>query len=400
MDIGEKELYILDNDNKETDVYFTKGGSYSLQQFTGGSIGIRYRKPVITIGELMNSDMSACLRSRGLEGYAPADYDEFSKVVSLLRARKVFQDTNMLIITDRGGKIGRPVMSNIWDFEDLKSRFGIKTRIITYKELGDELEKVKQSNNSDIRDFTNNLINNAQGIHIDEKYVHKNVEFTFAIKNLMNKYNCNTHTIECFEFCSSKLSNNWQVVPCLTHTLLKDEGYPSGCEGDINALLAMDILMGLSRKSSYMGNLAYGNKRRVGVEEDFISFGHNVPGRKMCGFDTPDLPYQLRNFVQSGWGVKVEIDLGNLDEKTITIARFNPSANKLLVAKGEIVKFEGIGGEIGCKQKYILKIPNARKLAENRANYGFHFASALGDYTDELKKLGKMLNIEIDLHNA
>lgn len=396
-DIGEKELRLLAEDDKETDVYFM-GGSGNIQ-YPAGMIGLKYKKPVIYIGELMNSDMAACLRNRGLEGYAPKDYNDFYKLVPLLRARKVFSQTNLLVITNREGKIGRPVMSNVWDFEDLRNRFGINTKIVTYGELEDELSTLRDSDNEEIKDFTYNIIKNARGIHIDEKYIRYNVEFTFAVKNLMKKYNCNAHTTECFEFCSAQMADKWQVVPCFTHSVLKDEGYPSACEGDICALLAMVLLTGISRKSAYMGNMYYNYSDRAEFGEDYVLHGHNVPTRKIRGYDTPDLPYELRNFVQSGWGTKFEIDLGTTEEKKITMARFNGLANKMAAAVGDIVEYRGLG-PIGCTQHAVVKVPGAEKFAEKRADYGFHFASVLGDYSEELKAMGRLLTIETELYGV
>ena len=316
-----------------------------------------------------------------------------AKVYSILRARKVFQQTNMLIITNRGGKIGRPVMSNISDFEGLKNRFGIDTKIITYKELSNERDRVMRSKDTmeKAENFADKLIKNAQGVHVDRKYIIKSVVFTFVIKNLMKKYYCNAHTIECFEFCSSKLANDWEVVPCLTHSLLKDEGYSSACEGDLNALLAMNVLMGLSKKSAYMGNLGIDDKDTI------IYIHHDVPGMKMRGFDKPDLPYELRNFVQSGWGVQAKIDFSKIKEKKITAARFNPLANKIMVVRGEVVGCEGFS-KPGCSLAAVIRVSDAREIFDKLVDYGYHFAMVYGDYTKELDKLADMINVEVEFH--
>lgn len=388
---GEKQFRILEADKGEVDLYLPAGSRYV--QYHGSQIGMRYRKPVARIGSLTPTDMAACLRSRGLEGYALNDFDELNNLISILRARKAFQQTNILNITDRGGKIGRPVMSNVFDLKDLKNRLGIDTVIVTYKKLLDEMNKIKQSADAmkKVENSSDKLIRGAQKVHIDRKYIVSHMIFHFAVKNLMKRYNCNAFAFECFEACSARLSDDWKFVPCLTHTLLKDEGYPSACEGDLNALLAMNILMGISRKSAYMGNLGM-------VDKDVIYIFHDVPGMKMCGFDKPDLPYELRNFVQSGWGVQAKVDFAKIKEKKVTIARFNPLANKIMVAKGEVIGCEGFS-KPGCTLKAIIRVPNAKGLCKKRSDYGYHFAMVYGDYTQELDQLAEMINVEVEFHS-
>ncbi|MGD9160943.1 MAG: hypothetical protein PVG39_21170 [Desulfobacteraceae bacterium] len=95
------------------------------------------------------------------------------------------------------------------------------------------------------------LIKNAQETHIDRQYVQRSLEFYYAVKNLMNKYDCNAFTVECFDLCASRLAERYKITPCLVHTLLKDEGVASACEGDLNALLSMRLLMSVANKSSY-----------------------------------------------------------------------------------------------------------------------------------------------------
>ncbi len=49
----------------------------------------RYNKPIAMVGKgVTNVDVAAYLRSRGLEGYAPLDFDELNELIPLLRVRK------------------------------------------------------------------------------------------------------------------------------------------------------------------------------------------------------------------------------------------------------------------------------------------------------------------------
>lgn len=406
--IRRNDLRKFEADKEEVDLYVVTGTN--LQQYLASKIGDIYKKPVAN-----GRDTVAYLRSKGLEGYVPGDYGGLNNLISILRARKAFQQTNMLLITDIGIP-GYPVTSSVRDFEDLKKRFGIGTTIIRYKELSDERDRIMKSGNimAEVENFTDKLIKNAQGVHIGKQQLKGDVLFYYTIKNLMKKYNCNAMSIESFEFCATKLPDKWKVVPCLTHSLLRDEGYPSACEGDLSALLALVVFMALTKKSSYMGNMNVtrkNNKRNwvteqwvkgADTEGDKLWIGHNVPALKMLSFDKSDLPYQLRNFINAkpsaaGWGASFKIDFTKIKEKTVTIARFDPLATKMLITKGEIIGMRGFDNT-GCTSGAIMNVQDPRGYQIKSSNYGHHFAMTYGDCTQELIHLADMLKIELELH--
>jgi len=408
--IRRNDLKELEADKEEVDLYVVTGTN--LSQYLATIIGDIYKKPVAA-----GDDVAAYLGSKGLEGYVARDFGGLSNLISVLRARKAFQQTNMLIITDFGIP-GYPCRACVRDFEDLKNRLGIGTTIIRFKELSDERDRVMKSRNlmEEIENRTNELIRNAQGIHIGREQLTGDVIFHFTVKNLMNKYNCNAFSIECFEFCGTRLPDRWKICPCLNHSLLKDEGYPSACEGDICALLAEIVLMGLTKKSALMGNM---NVTRKGVgrswvteqwvkgaetEGDKLWVGHNVPGLKMLGFDKSDLPYEIRNFIEAkptypGWGGTLKIDFTKIKEKTVTIVGFGTLATEMLVTTGKVIGMRGFDNT-GCTTGAIVEVQDARGYQRKSSRHGRHFAMTYGDCTQEIAHLANMLKIEVDFHNV
>jgi len=388
---GENQLRQLKADAHTVDVYFASGNVYP--QYAGSLIGERYRKPVLMLGRYVPWDMSARLRSKGLEGYALADFDEVNELMTVLRARKVFQQTHLLLISDIPYK-NRPAPSACVNFAELRERFGLQVTIVGYKDLAAERKKVMNDREKmeEVNSLTDALMQNAEEVRIDRQGILPSVVMYRVVKNLMQRHNCNAFTIECFELCSSKLSHDWRFVPCLIHSLLKDEGYTSGCEGDINAAMAMDLLMGIAKRAAFMGNF-------FPKDETTMYFGHNVPARKMLGFDEPNLPYALQNFIRKGWGPKVQMDLAAFPEKTMTIARCDPLIRKILLVKGEITSCEGYN-EVGCSLKAGIPVPNTRDLVRKARNYGFHFAGVYGDYTEEMMQLAQMLKMEVETYNV
>jgi L-fucose isomerase-like protein len=385
--IKERELSKLDNDIEKVDLFLIFGG---MRVF-----GIeRYKKPVAMLGAgISNVDVSAYFRSRGMEGYAVYDYDELNSLLSLLRVRKAIQKTRILRISG-GETISWGVVSSIYDFVKLKEKYGTETRTVLFEEFFEEMYKTIAENKKEAERLTDGLIKEAEKVHIKREGIIGSVYFYLTAKKLMEMNGCNAFTSSCFELCSTQIPEKGKFTPCLAHILLKDEGYPSSCEEDISALLAMAFLMYLSKKSSYMGNPIIPNKK-----ENILGIHHDMPGLKMYGIDKKPLPYEIRPFTFGGWGVSMRYDFSRDKGKAVTLGRFDPAAKKMLLIKGEIIKGNNFKtqGPSGwsCILGLDIKISDGMKYFHNAADFGHHLAMVYGDYTDEIKKLGNIMNFEV-----
>lgn len=390
--LKEAELNKLKPDVRRTDAFYIIPHGSSIAAF---EVGRRFRRPIVLKGlNCRNVDIAAYTRSQGREAFVPANDEEFKTLLFLLRARKVFKGTDVLFPTDRGLPAVCSVGS-ICDLEALKQRHGIAVRQVAYKELAGEMERVLASD-ADARDaeqLADGLLRQARNSFIDRKYVVRSVQFYQTVQNLMRRHGCNAFTIECFEFCSSRLPERWKITPCLIHSLLRDRGHASSCEGDLGSLLAMRMLMSVAQKSCHQGNSDPRGEGRFRIN-------HSVPSRKMNGYDRPDLPYQLGRFVQSGWGTKLVVDFMHNHEKVTTVARVDPSATKLLVLRGELVGASGWGRDrLGCSVEALIKPPQGKtdEFLKKRLEYGNHLQWVYGDFTRQLRQLGQMLGLEVEV---
>ena len=124
----------------------------------------------------------------------------------------------------------------------------------------------------------------------------------------------------------------------------------------------------------------------------------------MLGFDKPDLPYEMRNFIRPkttypGWGATYKEDVKKIKEKTVTIVGYNTSATGMLVTKGDIIGMRGFDNH-GCSTGTIVDVPDAAGFERKSTRHGRHFAMVYGDCTAELAHLADMLNLEVDFHNV
>ncbi|MCD6521222.1 hypothetical protein J7K56_00420, partial [Candidatus Calescamantes bacterium] len=271
------------------------------------------------------------------------------------------------------------VVSSIYDFEKLKEKYGIEVRTVLFDEFFEEMEEIEKKEKEEAEKIYSKLVKEARKVHMKKEDIMGSIYFYLTARSLMEKFNCNAFTSSCFELCSTQIPEKKKFVPCLTHTLLKDEGFPSSCEEDISVLLAMAILMYVSKKSSYMGNPSV-------VDKNTIRIHHDVPGIKMKGIDKDGLPYEIRNFTVAGWGVNIRYDFSQDKGEKVTLGRFDPLAEKILVVKGEILK--GLNfNEIGCSLGLEIKVSDAMEYFHKAADFGHHLAMVYGDYTENIKNL-------------
>jgi hypothetical protein len=315
-------------------------------------------------------------------------------LLSLLRARKVFRQTRVLFLTDWGLP---PVASvaSVNDLDELRKRHGIEVVQVSYKDLSEQMERslAAEPLRRRAEAAADELIAGAEQTYLKREYVVRSLIFYFTVTRLMAEHRCNAFTIECFEFCTSRLPERWKITPCLIHTLLKDQGFASSCEADFGALLSMRLLMSVAGKSSHLGNMFL-------LPGGVLAINHSAPGLRMNGFDRPPRPYQLGRFVQSGWGTKAVVDFMNNDEKRITVVRIDPTATAMLVLRAKLVGSSGWGADhLGCSVEARLQplSGTAAEFARKQADYGNHLIWVYGDYADSMQQLGRMLGMRVEL---
>ena len=272
----------LDQDARRADVFFiapqgSSNAAYDLVR--------RFHKPGILFEiNCRTVDVAAYAKTQGEEILIAEDGAELWRLMDLLRARKIFRETRVLFPTNRGFPAVAS-LTGITDLQELEARLGVQVRMIPYKSLADTMERMisDPAAGKEAAALADELIRGAVQTYLDRDYVVRSILFQRTIENLMDAHSANAFTIECFEFCASRLPEKWKITPCLIHTLFKDRGMASSCEGDLGALLGMRLLMSLAGKSSHLGNMFF-------REGKILEINHSAPGIRMNGFDQPGMP--------------------------------------------------------------------------------------------------------------
>lgn len=386
-------LLPLDQEQDRIDAFFVSPDGAS---FATPELARRYHKPVVIFGlNCRTVDVAAYARSIGEEVFVAADDAELERLFTLLRARAAYRETRVLFPTNRGFPAVAS-LTGITDIAALEKKFGVGVRMVSFKTLAEEMERTLADKGrlAKAERDADELIRGAAQSYLDRQYVVRSLLFRGAVEALMDLNACNAFTIECFEFCASRLPEKWKITPCLIHTLFKDAGYASSCEGDMGALLATRLLLSVSGKSSHMGNVFSGKDNTVIVN-------HSAPGIRMNGFDQPGLPYKLGRFVQSGWGTKAVVDFMRNDEKKVTVARMHPSGGKLLVLRGLLTASGGWDKDnLGCSVEAVIKPAESgegSRFIRRQTEYGNHLSWVYGDYASQLEEVGRLLGIEVEV---
>lgn len=383
----------LERDARESDVFFIAPSGSSNAAF---DLVQRFHKPGILFGlSCRTVDVAAYAKSQGEEMLVVEDSDELRLTADLLRARKHFRETRVLFPTNRGFP-SVASLTGISDLEDLEARLGVKVIPIPYKALADSMERTlgDAAARREAAAEADTLMRGAAQTYPERDYVVRSLLFKRTVAGLMEAHTANAFTIECFEFCSSRLPEQWKITPCLVHTLFKDRGIASSCEGDMGALLGMRLLMSLSGKSSHLGNMFLRDRKLVEIN-------HSAPGIRMNGFDQPGLPYKLGRFVQSGWGTKAVVDFSRNTEKRVTVARMHPDARQVLVMQGELVRSSGWDkDELGCSVAAFVRpseTGDSEAFVRRQAEYGNHLVWVYGDYADRMRRLGALMDLKVEV---
>ena len=157
----------------------------------------------------------------------------------------------------------------------------------------------------------------------------KDAEFYLAVKKMLAQRECNAFTIPCFEICATMELQRRNLTFCLAHSLLTDEGIPSACAGDVCSIVTKCILMSIAGKAPYMGNTMVMDRKA-----NQLRLLHDVPCRKMKGYNQPDMPVELVSFTLDNWGTTMRYNFAQDIGDTITLINISPDMKKMMIVKG------------------------------------------------------------------
>jgi len=366
---------------------------YLLSRYRIPGLGYRTGKPMLMVGNACSTlDVTAKLDSEGHEIYGAIDMDQAAGLINALKVRKALGQTKVLVVSDGDWDYQYNTVRSNLDKVIMREKFGFDAIYIPIAEMMQHFESMQKEKIflREAETITSQLVDGAEKNTMTPAAIQDSVMYYLTTKSLMEKYGCNAFTPTCQEFCVSRLPMKYRVTPCLTHSLLKDEGYASGCEADLNVTFSIALQIYLAERTPYMGNTLVKDR-----EKNILSIHHDVPGRKMMGYDQPDLPYRMVGFTERNWGATLRYDFARDRGESVTFCRMTPKLDKMLVVKGNMLDVEGLD-RWGCSLEAHIQVPDVMRYFEAARETGHHFSMVYGDYTRQMRTTAEVLNMEME----
>lgn len=370
---------------------------------------------------------TSAVRNRGLEAYAFRNWEDLRVYMRVLRTRKALASTRVLVASRFNSARSYSSSDNFVDLEQISTNFGVEFRYISAHELLDQMHVVDPTTNPtlpgrkannlteedmvEVERMADELIAGAQECRMERDMVVNSIKAYYTVQKLLDVYGCNAFTIPCPDICSTRRLNQEKVTFCLTHSLNNEQGIPSACELDLNALLGLTVMESLTGQACYMGNtnaVMYRDGKMVPLQgfsdedlkhvtdarENLMLIFHSVPNRKLKGFDSQPGSYGLAPFAHSGFGATIRYDFSQDAGQEITLCRFAPDGKRLMVASAKIVAGSGYD-RVNCDQGFFFQVENQEDFFYKQINFGNHMVVAYGDHRRELGMLGQALGLEV-----
>lgn len=343
----------------------------------------RYRKPIVILQNGNEGiDFAAYCRNIGVEAYVAMDIRDLNEIAHLLWVRKAVSETRALVLT-AGGQPTFGIQSLIRDPEVLRQKYGFEVIKLPFREIFKYMDEITDEEAKPIAD---RIINGSRETKVNTDWFLNDVKYYLAAKKMMDIYDCNAFSTACHELCTSEIPQERKFTPCMCHSLMKDEGIPSGCEEDLNALLAMSILQYAAHRPAFMGNPNH-------ETDELLRIHHAVPALCMNGYGTKPLEYKLWAFTGQGFGGKLQVDFTENEQDDVTLARFNPAGDTICVKVGQVLRSEY--DEVYCSPYYYIQMDDARRYMHHLAGFGHHQVLVFGNYMQELKDLAEVMGFKV-----
>lgn len=431
--VSANELKELCIGSEETDVYIVAPSMASgdlVMEFA-----LMAKRPIIVIGnDIGIVQNTATLLARGVDASTFMHWSDARQKFRILRAKKILSETRVMCISRfNGNRSSHCSCDSFVDLEKVTHTLGSKFRFVNFHEFVDQLQEIDPTQNyttpgrrqeninekdmAVIHTLADELISNATKCEIERDELIRSLKTYYLIQKLMEKNECNALSAICPDGCSTCRLNENRFTWCISHSLNEEQGIPSACEYDLAAVISKAALLGIANKPTYMGNtnvltdpsgrensdyqshfslsnIAEDRWEELSKMPNLIATGHSVANRFMNGFDESPSPYALSPFAYSGFGATVRCDFSEDTGKTVTMCRFSPNCDKLLVSKGTIVEYYG-ENRWNCTFGAVIQVENSQRFFESQIQAGNHVPFVYGDYFDDMVALGKELGLEV-----
>lgn len=300
--------------------------------------------------------------------------DEIKKIIIVYNTIKKLKYTFL-------GLLGyRPTgfYSSIFDETLIRKVFGIKMEAMDLKVLFDMADAISLE---DVIKDSKKLSSELKTKELPEGYLLNHSRVYLAIKQIIKEQGFNALTLKCWPEMG-----NLKSTPCAVISRFADKGYIIGCESDMDMTITMLIQKYLTDKIVFMADL-------INIDEDENSALFWHCGQASRCLKDPDSDIYMSDHPLAGQGVALET---TLKSGIVTIAQISKIKDnyRLFIVRGNAIPTKKVIK--GVMVNVILEEPVLKtiyKIADEGIPH--HYSIVWDDAVDEMKFLGKVLNLEI-----
>lgn len=305
----------------------------------------------------------------GYSTFVPMGYNDVKILLEAIRGIKKIKNMNILYI---GGIPSHSVNADTNPVR-LYRKFGCTITPVGFDVY---IDAIKNANKEKVKEISQKWLKNYNMLDEREKSIDKYASIYVSLKELLKENEANALTIDC-AFLPSV-----EYVPCVTASLLTDEGVPFGCEGDTNQLITAAMFMGVSNKSALMGNL-FENAVYSDIEKNIVVVNHDVIPPSMV---EKRVKINFRDFHEKREGSTF---YGDIKKELVTIGGMNFNSEKMWFSQGKVVWSEDTAH---CRISIGIEVENAKRIASE--SLGSHQVMVYGDYLESLKLMCKFIGMD------
>jgi hypothetical protein len=301
-------------------------------------------------------------------GYDDVVVDDYGELAVRLRALYALRNMSGLRVVSIGGVGGWEVGARAAELA--REVWGLDIVTVPYSELEGEVKAVEASGEA-MESVKRSMGHYLSSSGLTVKVPIVNVERAFilreALLRIMRRYNADVVTSP---GCMNTIIKIAKTPPCLSYSVLNDEGYAGICEGDFVAIPAYLLLRLITSKPVFFGNPTY-------PHNGIVLMAHCTAPRRMSGVE-PE-PAEVMTHYESDEGAAIRV----LMRKGQLVTVVNPAFNGRVwvIFRGKIVDTPTYPA---CRTQVELQIEGDwRRLT--RELRGFHWVMAYGDYVREVE---------------
>lgn len=342
------------------------------------------------------------LKSEGCKALSPYTLDLTKKICKTLALKRDMKKTKFVVFQDNPGVgMQAEIFKRFYWWEDcctklIKEKFDITLEKKSFKKIGTDAKSIPDSEAEKVLEkweiptdgVSKRALNSAVKMYIAVK---REVENDESIKGV--GINCLNES-----FYSD-------TTPCLAWNMLFEElGLIWACEADTMVLItkyiiqkSLDVPIMMSNIYPFLMGMAALKHERIEKFPD-VEEPENHLLVAHCGY----LGVVPQSFATQ-WKLKPKV-LAIVDENAtaidarlpegdITLAKLDPTLNKLMVVEGTLEGYTQYPGS-DCRNGAVIRVPDGHKIMDKF--YSHHYLLITGHKMLELKYMAKVLDLEIE----